>query len=310
MKERKLLMLDVLIVGGGPAGLTAGIYLTRAGLRCALYEKQFCGGQAATTNVIENYPGFVQGVGGPELSMAMAEQAQALGLDIRYDEITQLGLSGQVKYAVAGGNRVEARAVILCTGATPRPLGVQHEDRLRGRGVSYCATCDGAFYRGKEVCVVGGGDTAAEDALYLARFAKKVTLVHRRDVLRAAKVLAERIKAVPNIDICYNSVVESISGTQKLEEVTIRSVNEGTLRALPMDGLFIAVGMEPQTALFGDQLELENGYVRAGEDTRTSLPLVYAAGDVRTKPLRQVICAASDGAVAAAMAQMDLERIV
>lgn len=302
-------MLDTLIIGGGPAGLTAGIYLMRAGLSCALYEKQFCGGQAATTNVIENYPGFAQGIGGPELSMAMAEQAQALGLNIHYDEITQLGLRGSVKYAVAGGNRVEARSVILCTGAVPRPLGLDNEERLRGRGVSYCATCDGAFYRGKEVCVVGGGDTAAEDALYLARFAKRVTLVHRRDTLRAAKVLAERIKAMPNIDICYDSVVESIAGVQRLERVTIRGVKDGTTHVLPVDGLFIAVGMEPQTGLFGDQLELEKGYVRAGEDTRTSVALVYAAGDVRTKPLRQVICAASDGAVAAAMAQMDLERI-
>ena len=302
-------MLDVLIVGGGPAGLTAGIYLMRAGLSCALYEKQFCGGQAATTNVIENYPGFAQGIGGPELSMAMAEQAQALGLDIRYDEITELGLTGEVKFAIAGGKRVEARAAILCTGATPRMLGVAHEDRLRGRGVSYCATCDGAFYRGKEVCVVGGGDTAAEDALYLARFAKKVTLVHRRNKLRAAKVLVERLDNVSNIDIRYDNVVESIEGAQKLEQIRIRSVKDGTVCTLPMDGLFIAVGMEPQTGLFAGQVALEGGYVRAGEDTRTSLPLVYAAGDVRTKPLRQVICAASDGAVAATMAQMDLERI-
>ena len=302
-------MLDTLIIGGGPAGLTAGIYLMRAGLSCALYEKQFCGGQAATTNVIENYPGFVDGIGGPELSMNMAEQAQKLGLEIRYDEITQVDLTGEVKRITAGGNVVEARSVILCMGATPRMLGLADEDRLRGRGVSYCATCDGAFYKGKEVCVVGGGNTAAEDALYLARFAKKVTVVHRRDAFRAARLLVERMKNTPNIDIVYDSVVESICGEQKLESMTLRIVKTGQTHTHPVDGLFIAVGMEPHTELLNGQVELENGYIRAGEDTRTSVPLVYAAGDIRTKPLRQVVCAASDGAVAAAMAQMDLDNV-
>lgn len=302
-------MLDTLIIGGGPAGLTAGIYLMRAGLSCALYEKQFCGGQAATTNVIENYPGFVDGIGGPELSMNMAEQAQKLGLEIRYDEITQVDLTGEVKRVTAGGNVVEARSVILCMGATPRMLGLADEERLRGRGVSYCATCDGAFYKGKEVCVVGGGNTAAEDALYLARFAKKVTVVHRRDAFRAARLLVERMKNTPNIDIVYDSVVESICGEQKLESMTLRNVKTGQTLTQPVDGLFIAVGMEPHTELLNGQVELENGYIRAGEDTRTSVPLVYAAGDIRTKPLRQVVCAASDGAVAAAMAQMDLDNV-
>lgn len=302
-------MLDTLIIGGGPAGLTAGIYLMRAGLSCALYEKQFCGGQAATTNVIENYPGFVDGIGGPELSMNMAEQAQKLGLEIRYDEITQVDLTGEVKRVTAGGNVVEARSVILCMGATPRMLGLADEERLRGRGVSYCATCDGAFYKGKEVCVVGGGNTAAEDALYLARFAKKVTVVHRRNAFRAARLLVERMKNTPNIDIVYDSVVESICGEQKLESMTLRNVKTGQTRTQPVDGLFIAVGMEPHTELLNGQVELENGYIRAGEDTRTSVPLVYAAGDIRTKPLRQVVCAASDGAVAAAMAQMDLDNV-
>ena len=300
-------MLDTLIIGGGPAGLTAGIYLMRAGLRCALYEKQFCGGQAATTNVIENYPGFVDGIGGPELSMNMADQAQKLGLEIRYDEITKVELTGDIKRVTAGGGTVEARSVILCMGATPRMLGLADEERLRGRGVSYCATCDGAFYKGKEVCVVGGGNTAAEDALYLARFAQKVTVVHRRDAFRAAKLLVTRMQNTPNIEIAYDSVVDSISGEQKLESATLRNVRTGQTRALNVDGLFIAVGTEPQTALLDGQLELENGYVRACEDTRTSVPGVYAAGDIRTKPLRQVICAASDGAVAAYMAQLDLD---
>ena len=196
-------MLDSLIIGGGPAGLTAGIYLMRAGLSCALYEKQFCGGQAATTNWIENYPGFPDGIGGPELSMAMAEQAQKLGLEIRYDEITELHLTDTERYAIAGGKRIDARTVVLCMGATPRPLGLAEEERLRGRGVSYCATCDGAFFRGKEVCVVGGGDTAMEDALYLARFAPKVTIIHRRDSFRAAQALVRRVQQTPNVKILY-----------------------------------------------------------------------------------------------------------
>lgn len=300
-------MLDVLIIGGGPAGLTAGIYLMRAGLSCALYEKQFCGGQAATTNIIENYPGFADGIGGPELSMNMADQAQKLGLEIHYDEVTEISLLGDEKFIVTNGNRIAARAVILCTGASARPLGIADEDRLRGRGVSYCATCDGAFYRGKDVCVVGGGDTAAEDALYLSRLANRVTLVHRRDTFRAAKALTDRVKNTANIDIYYDNIVESIEGEQKLERVILRNVQDGSVRTLPMDGLFVAVGMNPQVALVREQLVLENGYVKAGEDTRTSIPLVYAAGDVRTKPLRQVVCAASDGAIAATMAQQDLE---
>lgn len=299
-------MLDSVIIGGGPAGLTAGIYLLRAGLTCALYERQFCGGQAATTNVIENFPGFPKGIGGPELSMNMAEQAQNLGLDIRYDEVERVELAGEVKRIFAAGKEVQARSVILCMGATPRHLGVADEERLLGRGVSYCATCDGALYRGRHVVVVGGGDTAAEDALYLSRFAQSVTIVHRRDAFRAAHALVVRMEKTPNIDIVYDHVVESLGGGQKLEEVALRGVKTGSIRVIPADGLFVAVGMEPKTALVEGQLELQNGYILAGEDTKTSLPLVYAAGDIRTKPLRQVICAAADGAVAASQAALDL----
>lgn len=300
-------MLDSIIIGGGPAGLTAGLYLLRAGLRCALFERQFCGGQAATTNVIENYPGFPQGIGGPELSMNMAEQAQSLGLDIRYDEVERVELAGETKRVFAAGQELVAHSVILCMGATPRPLGLADEDRLRGRGVSYCATCDGALYRGRDVVVAGGGNTAAEDALYLSRFARRVVIVHRRDAFRAARALVDRMEKTANIDIVYDHVVESIAGGQKLEEVALRNVKTGSVRALAADGLFVAVGMEPKTELVRGQVELaDGGYIRAGEDTRTSLPLVYAAGDIRTKPLRQVVCAAADGAVAASMAALDL----
>lgn len=300
-------MLDSIIIGGGPAGLTAGLYLLRAGLRCALFERQFCGGQAATTNVIENYPGFPQGIGGPELSMNMAEQAQSLGLDIRYDEVERVELAGETKRVFAAGQELASHSVILCMGATPRPLGLADEERLRGRGVSYCATCDGALYRGRDVVVAGGGNTAAEDALYLSRFARRVVIVHRRDAFRAARALVDRMEKTANIDIVYDHVVESIAGGQKLEEVDLRNVKTGSVRALAADGLFVAVGMEPKTELVRGQVELaDGGYIRAGEDTRTSLPLVYAAGDIRTKPLRQVVCAAADGAVAASMAALDL----
>ncbi len=236
-------MLDSIIIGGGPAGLTAGLYLLRAGLRCALFERQFCGGQAATTNVIENYPGFPQGIGGPELSMNMAEQAQSLGLDIRYDEVERVELAGETKHVFAAGQELAAHSVILCMGATPRPLGLADEDRLRGRGVSYCATCDGALYRGRDVVVAGGGNTAAEDALYLSRFARRVVIVHRRDAFRAARALVDRMEKTANIDIVYDHVVESIAGGQKLEEVALRNVKTGSVRALAADGLFVAVGM-------------------------------------------------------------------
>ena len=241
--------------------------------------------------------------------MAMAEQAQKLGLEIRYDEITELHLTDTERYAIAGGKRIDARTVVLCMGATPRPLGLAEEERLRGRGVSYCATCDGAFFRGKEVCVVGGGDTAMEDALYLSRFASKVTIIHRRDSFRAAQALVRRVQQTPNVKILYHTVVKALRGEEQLEEIVVQNTLSGAESAFRTQGLFVAVGTVPQTELLAGQLALQEGYVIAGEDTRTSVRGVYAAGDIRTKPLRQVICAASDGAVAAAMAQADLNSI-
>ena len=238
----------------------------RAGLSCALYEKQFCGGQAATTNWIENYPGFPDGIGGPELSMAMAEQAQKLGLEICYDEITELHLTDTERYAIAGGKRIDARTVVLCMGATPRPLGLAEEERLRGRGVSYCATCDGAFFRGKEVCVVGGGDTAMEDALYLARFASKVTIIHRRDSFRAAQALVRRVQQTSNVKILYHTVVKALRGEERLEEIVVQNTLSGAESAFRTQGLFVAVGTVPQTELLAGQLALQEGYVIAGEE--------------------------------------------
>ena len=300
-------MKDLIIVGGGPAGLTAGLYAMRAGLSCTLYEKQFVGGQAATTNEIENYPGFPGGIGGPELSMQMAEQAQNMGLDIQYDEVTALSLRGEVKTVHLGMRSEQAKSVILCMGAMPRLLGVAGEDRFRGRGVSYCATCDGAFYKGKDVAVIGGGDTAAEDALYLSRFAHRVTVIHRRDQFRAARHLVLRMEKTENINILYDTVVDEIVGSEKINSLSLRNARTQETTVQPVDGVFVAVGILPLTELVKGELELDaGGYIVAGEDTRTSEACVYAAGDVRTKPLRQVICAASDGAVALTMAQGDI----
>ncbi len=296
-------MYDVVIIGGGPAGLTAGLYAARAGLKAVLLEQMFAGGQASTTDRLENYPGFPGGIGGPELMMRFEQQAQEYGLEIRYDTVEALELAGEVKRARLSSGAVEARAAILCMGASRRTLNVPGEAELTGRGVSYCATCDGALYKGKEVAVVGGGDTAMEDALYLARLCGKVTLIHRRGELRASGTRADALRREANVDILYHSQVERI---EKAENGIRLHLNQG--RELAVSALFVAIGTQPETALLeGMGLTDEAGYVQAAEDTRTALPRVYAAGDLRKKPLRQVITAAADGAVAAFSALGDLE---
>lgn len=296
-------MYDVVIIGGGPAGLTAGLYAARAGLKAVLLEQMFAGGQASTTDRLENYPGFPGGIGGPELMMRFEQQAQEYGLEIRYDTVEALELAGEVKRARLSSGVVEARAAILCMGASRRTLNVPGEAELTGRGVSYCATCDGALYRDKEVAVVGGGDTAMEDALYLARLCRQVTLIHRRGELRASGSRADALRRETNVNILYHSQVERI---EKAENGIRLHLNQG--RELLVSALFVAIGTQPETALLeGMGLTDEAGYVRAAEDTRTALPRVYAAGDLRKKPLRQVITAAADGAVAAFSALGDLE---
>ena len=298
------MIYDVLIVGGGPAGLTAGLYAARAGLSVVLAEQAFAGGQASTTDVLENYPGFPEGVGGPELMMNFEAQAQRFGLEEKYVTIDSLELAGDVKRAHAGGEVIEARAVILAMGAQRRKLGAPGEDMNVGRGVSYCATCDGAFYRGKRVAVVGGGDTAVEDALYLAR-ASKVTLIHRRNELRARGAMVKRLRDNENVDFLLETQVTNIARGES--GLTLSLSTGGTL---DVDGVFIAVGTEPISALVRDQVALDPaGYVIAGEDTKTSVPGVFAAGDLRGKPLRQVVTAAADGAVAAHMAALYLDEL-
>lgn len=296
-------MLDVMIIGGGPAGMTAGLYAVRQGLKAAVYEKLMVGGQASTTNIIENYPGYPAGIGGPELMMAFQQQAENAGCEIRYDEIQNLALDGDIKKAYTSEGAVEARTCILSMGAQPRNLDIPGEEAFRGRGVSYCATCDGAFYRGKSALIVGGGNTAAEDALYLAGLCEKVYIIHRRDALRADSLLVARLKAAPNIEIIWNSVPLEFAGSASLERAVIQNVRTHEVSELEIAGAFVAVGQTPRTELVQGQLELDKaGFIVADETTATSLKGVYAAGDIRTKALRQVITAAADGAVAASMA--------
>ena len=298
-------MYDVMIVGGGPAGLTAGLYAARAGLKAILMEQMFVGGQASTTDKLENYPGFPDGIGGPELMMQFEQQAVSAGLEIRYEPAESLELAGKVKKARTASGEVEAKTAILCMGAGRSLLGVPGEQELTGRGVSYCATCDGALYRNKRVAVVGGGDTAMEDALYLARVCEKVTLIHRRDQLRAVGRQADAVRSHEKIEILYNTRVEKVEKAGK--GLTLRLNGE---RTLDVDGVFVAIGTRPESALIAGQVETDPaGFVLAGEDTHTSLAGVFAAGDLRKKPLRQVITAASDGAVAAYEALDYLESI-
>lgn len=291
--------ISLAIIGGGPAGLTAGLYGARAGLETVLFEAGFPGGQASTTDALHNYPGFPGGIGGPELMSSFMQQAEEAGMQTEYAGVNSLSLSAERKIITTEtGNQFEADAVILCMGAKARKLDIPGEEMNIGRGVSYCATCDGALYRDKDVVIVGGGNTAVEDGLYLARTCKSVTLIHRRDELRAAGHDVERLKALPNVRFLLKETVASIEHSDG--RLLLQLGSGDTLSA---DGLFVAVGTVPQTELVAGQVSLtEQGYISAGEDTLTSIPGVFAAGDIRVKPLRQVITAASDGAVAATAA--------
>ena len=290
-------MYDVIILGAGPAGLTAGIYAARGGLNAVIVESKAVGGQAALTAEIENYPGF-ESVSGFELVSLIQAQCERLGVAFVYDNPVNVSLDGNIKSVeTAYSGVLEARAVILATGAMPRTLGLPRESALMGGGVSYCATCDGAFFKGKAVAVVGGGNTAAEDALYLEKFASSVTLIHRRDALRADAILAKRI-AESTVKVAWDSVVTQLNGESKLSSVTLKNVKTGELSDLPVSGLFVAVGQTPATeGLKG--VELDGGYIVTDEEMHTSLPGVFAAGDVRKKTLRQVVTATADGAIAA-----------
>ena len=301
-------MYDIIIIGSGPAGLSAAIYAQRACLDTIVIEKNgISGGQVLNTWEVDNYPGF-PGVTGFELSRQFREHANKLGARVVQDEVVQVELSGNVKKVVCEEETYEARCVILASGAHHRTLEVPGEEELRGAGVSYCATCDGAFFRGRTVAVVGGGDAALEDAIFLARMCEKVYIVHRRDKLRGAKRLQERLQALENIEFVWNSETAAIEGIGQVEALRLRQTQTGEERRLDVDGVFIAVGIAPESELYAGQLELdEQGYIRADESGQTSVPGVFAAGDVRTKALRQILTAASDGANCVASAERYLQ---
>ena len=301
-------MYDIIIIGSGPAGLSAAIYAQRACLDTIVIEKNgISGGQVLNTWEVDNYPGF-PGVTGFELSRQFREHANKLGARVVQDEVVQVELSGNVKKVVCEEETYEARCVILASGAHHRTLEVPGEEELRGAGVSYCATCDGAFFRGRTVAVVGGGDAALEDAIFLARMCEKVYIVHRRDKLRGAKRLQERLQALENIEFVWNSETAAIEGNGQVEALRLRQTQTGEERRLDVDGVFIAGGIAPESELYAGQLELdEQGYIRADESGQTSVPGVFAAGDVRTKALRQILTAASDGANCVASAERYLQ---
>ena len=289
-------LYDVIILGGGPAGLTAGLYAGRGGLKTLLLEKGQDGGQIALTAELENYPGqLLEGETGLSLAGRMAEQCRRFGVERAADTIQSVRLDGPVKELTGERGTYRSRAVILATGAAPRPIGCENEARFVGQGISFCATCDGALFRGLEVYVAGGGDSAVEEAVYLTRFARKVTVIHRRDRLRAARSIQERAFANPKVAFLWDSVVVRAEGTDVLEAITVKNVKTGalsTLRADPADGmlgLFGFTGYTPNTGLFAGQLALEEGYIKTGEDMGAGLPGVFAAGDVRRKSLRQVV---------------------
>ncbi len=307
-------LYDVIILGGGPAGLTAGLYAGRGGLKTLLLEKGQDGGQIALTAELENYPGqLLEGETGLSLAGRMAEQCRRFGVERAADTIQSVRLDGPVKELTGERGTYRSRAVILATGAAPRPIGCENEARFVGQGISFCATCDGALFRGLEVYVAGGGDSAVEEAVYLTRFARKVTVIHRRDRLRAARSIQERAFANPKVAFLWDSVVVRAEGTDVLEAITVKNVKTGaltTLRADPADGmlgLFGFTGYTPNTGLFAGQLALEEGYISTGEDMSAGLPGVFAAGDVRRKSLRQVVTACADGAVAAVAAERYLQ---
>lgn len=295
---------DVIIVGGGPAGYGAALYCARAGLSTLVLEKLFVGGQMAQTTQIDNYPGIPEGIDGVTLAMKMQEGAEKFGAQTVYDEVTALELQTSPKRLHTPGSVYEARAVILAIGADHRHLGLKNEEALIGKGVAYCAACDGMMYRGKTVAVVGGGNSAVADASLLSKLAKKVYLIHRRDSLRASRIYHEALEKTENLELVMNSTVRELVHGDRLTAVTVEDVNTGALRTIELDGLFISIGREPQTALLRGQVELDDqGYILADETTATSLPGVFAAGDVRNKQVRQIVTATADGATAAFMAE-------
>ena len=295
---------DVIIIGGGPGGYCAALYAARANLSTMVIEKFAPGGQMATTEIVENYPGFVEGINGFELGMQMKKGAERFGVKTKLAEVKSVELDKNPKLIHTSKDTFQAKTIILALGAYPRELGLPNERNLRGRGVSYCATCDGMFYKDKTVVIVGGGNTAVADAIFLAKICKKVYLVHRRDELRASKTYMESLEKTENIEFVWSSEVVEILAEEFVTGVKVKSRKDDSVRMVACDGIFVAIGNVPNTELIKGQVELdEAGYVPADETTRTNIPGVFAVGDMRNKPLRQIVTAVADGAVASKYAE-------
>lgn len=295
---------DMIIIGGGPAGYTAALYASRAGLDTLLIEKMSSGGQMALTDVIDNYPGFPEGIDGFTLGMNMQMCAERFGAKTEYSEVISVELNAQIKKITTTTNEFFSHTVVIATGADPRKLGIDGEDGLIGRGLHYCAHCDGRFYKGKTVMVVGGGNSAAADALYLSNLAEKVYVVHRRDTLRATKIYHEPLMKAQNVEFIWNAVVDDYIVDTKIIGAKVRDVVSGEVNDVKIDGLFVSIGRQPVTKIFANEILLDKaGYIAADETTRTNIDGIFAVGDVRTKHLRQVVTAVSDGAVAVHFAE-------
>lgn len=304
------MMYDVIIIGGGPAGLTAGLYAARARLNVLLVERLAPGGQVLTTDWVENYPGFPEGISGFELMERMKTQVLNFGLPIRLEEVVGLEFASKEKIVITNKERMEAKALIFATGATPRKLGIEGEELLTGKGVSYCATCDGPFYRDQEVAVIGGGDTALEEALFLTRFASKIYLAHRRDTLRAIKLLRERAMGEEKIKFLWDTVPLRILGRNGVEGIELKNVKTGEVHRMEVRGVFIFVGTQSNAdVIHGMVRQDENGFVITDEKMETSVPGVFAVGDIRSKAWRQISTAVGDGATASFFAERYLENL-
>ncbi|MFC1883346.1 thioredoxin-disulfide reductase [Thermodesulfobacteriota bacterium] len=304
-------MKELIIIGGGPAGLTAGLYAARARLNTVLLERLSPGGQVLTTDMVENYPGFPEGISGFELTDRMRRQAEKFGLEIKGQDVLELDLSNDKKVVITEKETLESKSLIITSGATPQKLCVEGEELLTGKGVSYCATCDGPFYRDMDVAVIGGGDTALEEAIFLTKFANKIYLIHRRAKLRATKLLQERAMSQEKIVFIWDTVVSRITGKEGVKGVDLKNVKTGAKDRLPVEGVFIFVGYSPNNQLAKGILKLDNaGFVITDNNMETSIPGVFAAGDIRSKLLRQVSTAVGEGATAAVAAEKYLENII
>lgn len=295
---------DMIVIGGGPAGYTAALYACRAGLGILLLERMSPGGQMALTGTIDNYPGFDEGVDGFTLGMKMQQGAEKFGAETEYADVLSVDFSDNIKIIDTTNGAFYAKTVVISTGANPKELGLENEEALTGKGVHYCAHCDGRFYKDKTVVVAGGGNTAVDDALYMSRIAQKVFLVHRRDTLRADKIYSDALMKAENVEFCWDSTVSQLIADDRLKGLKIKNLKTGSETEIACDGLFVSIGRTPATAFLKGKLNLdEGGYIIADESTRTNVPGVFSAGDVRTKALRQIVTAVSDGAVAVHYAQ-------